>query len=249
MDKRKLIDDLLHARYAHRGLHSKPQIPENSMHSFRLAVEEGFGIELDVHLTSDNRLAVIHDSSLKRTAGAELMIEEITLAKAQEFYLEESQERIPDFEEFLKLVAGRVPLIIELKTANKNAAALCERTLEALENYEGPYCIESFDPSVVKCLKNNASEIVRGQLAGHLRKHGNTDLKKSHDFLLKSLLVNFAGKPDFVAYQYADIDSIYLKAYKGAKFTWTIKSYKDLKRAEEKGMAGIFEQFNPKDYE
>ncbi len=250
MTKKEIIKGLLGARYAHRGLHSKPQIPENSMHAFRLAVDEGFGIEVDVHLTADNKLAVIHDASLKRTAGVDLLIEEISLAKAQEFYLEASQERVPDFEEFLAMVGGKIPLIIELKVVNGNADALCRRMMEALEDYEGLYCIESFDPSVVIWLRKNAPWVVRGQLAGHLRKGGDSNIKKSHDFLLKTLLVNFmGGKPDFVAYQYEDIDSLWFKMFGGAKFTWTIKTYEDLKRAESRGIAGIFEQFNPKDYE
>jgi len=250
MDKREITRELLKARYAHRGLHSKPQIPENSMHAFRLAVEEGFGIELDIHLTGDNKLAVIHDASLKRTAGADLHIEEISLAKAQEYYLEESQERVPDFEEFLKMVDGEIPLIIELKTVGGNTDALCRRTIEALRGYEGLYCIESFDPSVVKWLRQNAPDVVRGQLAGHLRRGGDSNIKKSHDILLKTLLVNLmGGAPDFVAYKYEDIDSMPFRLFPGAKFTWTIKSYEDLKRAESRGIAGIFEQFNPKDYE
>ena len=70
---------LLKYRYAHRGLHQKPEIPENSMAAFQHAVEEGFGIELDIHLTADGRLAVIHDSSLKRTCGADRIIEDMTL--------------------------------------------------------------------------------------------------------------------------------------------------------------------------
>lgn len=250
MTKKEIIDNLGCGRYAHRGLHSKPEIPENSMHAFRLAVDEGFGIELDVHLTGDDKLAVIHDASLKRTAGVDLLIEDISLAQAQEYYLEKSQERIPDFEEFLKMVDGRIPLIIELKTEKGNTDALCSRMIKALEGYEGVYCIESFDPSVVKWLRNNAPWVVRGQLAGHLRRRKNSTVKRGHNFLLRTLLVNLmGGDPDFVAYKYEDIDSIWFKAYKGAKFTWTIKNYKDLKRAESLGIAGIFEQFNPKDYE
>ena len=250
MNKKEITEGLLKARYAHRGLHTKPEIPENSMHAFRLAVEDGYGIELDVHLTSDNKLAVIHDPSLKRTAGVDLVIEDITLEKAQEFYLEASQERIPDFEDVLKVVSGKIPLIIELKTEGGNTDALCTRMMQALEGYEGLYCIESFDPSVVKWLRHNAPQVVRGQLAGHLRRGGDCNIKRSHDFLLKTLLVNFmGGKPDFVAYKYEDIDSIPFRLFSGAKFTWTIKSYEDLRKAEARGIPGIFEQFNPKDYE
>ncbi len=249
MNKKEIIEGLMKGRYAHRGLHKKPEIPENSMAAFKLAIDDGYGIELDVHLTADNKLAVIHDASLERTCGIDLNIEDITLAEAQRFFLEKSEEVIPDFEEFLSLVGGRIPLIIELKVVSGNAAALCSRVMEALDGYKGLYCIESFDPSAVKWLKDNRPDIIRGQLAGALRKGGDLNIKKSHDFLLRNLIVNLWGKPDFVAYKYEDIDAGVFKRYKGAKFTWTIKSYEDLKRAEERGIAGIFEQFNPKDYE
>ena len=65
-------------RYAHRGYHDQPQIPENSMAAFRRAVAYHYGAELDVHLMRDGHLAVIHDASLKRTAGAEVLVEDLT---------------------------------------------------------------------------------------------------------------------------------------------------------------------------
>ena len=101
MEKRQTLDELLKWRYAHRGFHDKPTVPENSMIAFKRAVAEGFGIELDVHLTKDKKLAVIHDSSLRRTCGADLNIEEITLGEAQVYFLEKSEEVIPAFEEVL----------------------------------------------------------------------------------------------------------------------------------------------------
>ena len=113
MEKRDIIEELLKHRYAHRGLHRKPEIPENSMEAFRRAIAAGYGIELDVHLTSDRKLAVIHDSGLKRTCGVDLQIEDLSLEKAQQFFLEESREVIPDFEDVLQTVSGRVPLIID----------------------------------------------------------------------------------------------------------------------------------------
>ena len=66
-------------RYAHRGLHDKPTIPENSMAAFRRALDNFYGVELDVHLMADGNLAVIHDSSLLRTAGADVAIEDLTV--------------------------------------------------------------------------------------------------------------------------------------------------------------------------
>ena len=72
--------ELKQFRYAHRGYHNKPTVPENSMAAFRAAVERGWGAELDVHLMKDGNLAVIHDASLLRTAGADVKIEDLTKA-------------------------------------------------------------------------------------------------------------------------------------------------------------------------
>ena len=99
--------------YAHRGLHGKG-VPENSMAAFRLALEKGYGIELDVHLMADGNLAVIHDASLLRTAGADVQIEDLTLKDLSKYRLEGTQEQIPLFSDVLKLFDGKAPMIIEL---------------------------------------------------------------------------------------------------------------------------------------
>lgn len=259
MEKKQILDELLTWRYAHRGFHDKPAVPENSMLAFRRAASEGFGIELDVHLTKDKKLAVIHDSSLQRTCGIDLNIEEITLEEAQVYFLEKSEEVIPEFEDVLEVVSGKVPLIVEIKSAGGNDRELTDAVMTALEGYDGLYCIESFSPSVVGYLRKAYPDVVRGQLAGCLNKNfdkknaggsgGEPTLTRLQDFLLKNLWVNIAGRPDFVAYRYEDRDMDAFVNFKGAKFLWTIRSYDDLQACEKSGAAGIFEQFNPKDYE
>ena len=108
-------------------------------------------------------------------------------------------------------------------------------------------------------LRKAYPDVVRGQLAGCLNKNfdkknaggsgGEPTLTRLQDFLLKNLWVNIAGRPDFVAYRYEDRDMDAFVNFKGAKFLWTIRSYDDLQACEKSGAAGIFEQFNPKDYE
>ena len=108
--------------------------------------------------------------------------------------------------------------------------------------------MESFNPAVVRYLKQRYPDVVRGQLAGALNKEKKT-LSTWEDFLLKNLLVNLAGKPDFVAYRFQDRQERAFRRFKGAKFSWTITSYEDMKICEEMGVTPIFEQFDPKDYE
>ena len=80
-------------RFAHRGYHDKPQIPENSLPAFRRAIAHGWGAELDVHLLKDGTLAVFHDSSLSRCTGAQGMIEDLTLPELKALRLEGTQEQ------------------------------------------------------------------------------------------------------------------------------------------------------------
>ena len=100
-------------RYAHRGYHDKPVVPENSLPAFRRAIERGFGAELDVHLLKDGTLAVFHDSDLKRCANVEGEIEDLTLDELKQLRLEGTDEQIPTFDEVLALFEHETPLIIE----------------------------------------------------------------------------------------------------------------------------------------
>ena len=136
-------------RYAHRGYHDKPHIPENSMAAFHRAIENGFGAELDVHLLKDGHLAVIHDASLKRTAGADVLVEDLTSEELKAYRLEGTDERIPLLDEVLALFEGKTPLVVELKPERGNHAELAAATCALLDRYRVDYCIESFDP---RCL-------------------------------------------------------------------------------------------------
>ena len=136
----KKLDDWL---YAHRGLHDNhSEAPENSMAAFRLAVEKGYGIELDVQLTKDMVPVVLHDYNLKRACNVDFKVSEHNYEELDQFGLFGSKEKIPTLREVLELVDGKVPLIIELKIPWK-AERLCEAVSGLLKNYHGTYCIQS----------------------------------------------------------------------------------------------------------
>ena len=148
------LESLRGWKYAHRGLHDDA-LPENSMAAFRAALEAGYGIELDIHLMKDGKLAVIHDTSLKRTAGADVKITDLTAEDLESYPLGGTEEKIPLFSRVLELFAGKAPLIIELKS-DSNAAELVAAAVKIMEGYDGPFCMESFDPRVVYELKKQA---------------------------------------------------------------------------------------------
>ncbi len=120
--------------YAHRGLHGDGAA-ENSMTAFRLAVENGYGMEFDLHLLKDGNLGVMHDSLLNRTTGQAGRIEDLYTQDLKNYRLENTEDTIPQFADVLTLVDGKVPLIIELKPEDGNHAKLAETACKMLEGY------------------------------------------------------------------------------------------------------------------
>ena len=237
-------------RYAHRGFHDKPDVPENSLAAFRRAAEHRFGAELDVHLMRDGHLAVIHDSSLKRTAGIDVAVEDLTAEELKTYRLEGTEETIPLLEEVLPLFEGKTPLIVELKPERGNHDALAAATVEMLDRFSLLYCIESFDPRCLRWLKRHRPEIVRGQLSGDLLRDGQgSGQSKLTLWLLSHLLLNFMGRPDFVAYNYLDRGNLSLrwcrKFYKVQELSWTVRDRDVLECVEKDGCIPIFEAFDP----
>lgn len=248
MKKHEWTEEMKKYRYAHRGLFSKELgIPENSLPAFRAAIENGNGFELDVHLTADKKLVVIHDSSLKRTAGVDINVSKVTYSEIAAYGLEGTDERVPLFEEVLELNGGRVPMIVEMKS-DGNTDELAANVAETLKGYNGLYCVESFAPDLVFAVKKIAPDIMRGQLACDVRRE-NKNFSVVGNFILKNLLTNFLTKPDFIAYCYEDRESFTFslcrKLFKPTEFSWTVKNAEDMKRAEENGASVIFDSFIP----
>ena len=238
-------------RYAHRGFHDKPTVPENSMAAFRRALDHRFGVELDVHLMKDGKLAVIHDSSLKRTAGADVAVEDLTAEELTEYRLEGTDEQIPLLEEVLALFEDQTPLIVELKAERGNHARLAAATVAMLDKYRVRYCIESFDPRCLRWLRENRPEIVRGQLSEQFMRHGDGEnLSRPVRFILSNLLMNFLTVPDFIAYRFSDRDCLSVRwcrrFYKVQEVNWTITDRRDMEEAEKAGNLVIFERFDPR---
>ena len=233
--------------YAHRGLFdNESDAPENSLKAFKKAVDAGFGIEMDVQLTKDDVAVVFHDGKLKRMCGVDGKVCDFTYEELQQFSLLESEEKIPLFTDVLKVVDGKVPLIIEYKIDNTKPK-VCEIGNEILENYKGVYCIESFNPFGVKWYKNHRKDIVRGQLSEEFIKNGMK--KKLLYFIMANLLSNFITKPDFIAYNaqnYKNLSRrICRKLYKNLAVTWTIKSQEQLDEMRDHFDLFIFDSFVP----
>ena len=180
----------------------RPRRAGELLAAFRRAAEAGYGAELDVHLTADGYLAVIHDSDLARMCGVEGRVEDLTALELGKLRLAGSGEPIPFLEQVLPLFEGRGPLVVELKTAGGNHAALCARTLECLDRFRADYCIESFDPRCLLWLRQNRPEAA-GQLTQDFLRHGEAQPLRNR-LTLTAMLCNGLTKPDFVACRYQD---------------------------------------------
>jgi glycerophosphoryl diester phosphodiesterase len=248
-------------RYAHRGLHDVSLgIPENSLAAFQRAHDLGFGAELDVHLTVEGKLAVIHDSNTKRMCGTSLTVEKSTLAQLRDLTLAGTQEHIPTLDEVLELFEfdtssddpEPAPLIVEVKTASAGwarVAELCEKTMAALDAHTVSYCIESFDPRVLIWLRRHRPEVVRGQLSRDFLRDGDFGPETPRDFAGTVMLGNAFARPDFVAYKFADRKTpaveLVVRALGAKPVYWTIRAPEDLVECESEGGVAIFEGFVP----
>lgn len=233
--------------YAHRGLFdNKTEAPENSIRAIRKAIHYGYGIEFDVQLSKDDIPVVFHDASLKRMCGVDGKVWEYTLEELQKMKLATSNETIPTLQEVLKVVGGQVPLIIEYKM-DRPDTKVCELANKLLDRYEGSYCIESFHPFAVRWYKKHRPDVVRGQLSQNFagdKKYGGV-----LGFVLTNLLLNFLGRPDFVAYCHSDAKNISrrLCTILGAlPVAWTIRSQQQYEAAKPHFQLFIFDSCIPK---
>ena len=182
--------------FAHRGLHSGDSaVPENTMPAFKAAVEKEYGIELDLQLSADGEVVVFHDDDLKRACGDPRKVCEVTFSELQKIPVFGSRETAPLFSDVLAAVGGKVPLLVELKTG-KNNELLCAKTAELLDDYEGDYCVQSFDPRIVRWFRMFRPFVVRGQLI--TKKAEYKDQSDLTAAILSGGLMNWLARPQFI---------------------------------------------------
>lgn len=237
---------LTSTKFAHRGLYSDDgMIPENSLEAFNKAIENNYGIELDVSFTKDKKTVVFHDDNLVRMTGLNKKISDCTLEELQSLYLNGTDYKIPTFNEVLDLVGGKVPLIIEIKS-NRDRDGLCNSVKNELNDYNGRFCIESFDPLIMSRIKKNMPDVIRGQLSMKFTKDNKAP--KSLKIALEYLLLNFKSRPHFIAYNWIDSNNLSLRILRKLGIitvAWTVNSEKALEVSNERFDTIIFEHCEP----
>lgn len=207
---------------AHRGVFNNIDIPENSLKSFKKALELDYPIELDVQLTKDNVLVIFHDYNLKRMTGDTRNIQDLTYNEIKELKLINTKEKIPTLEDVLKLINDQVPLDIEIKNT-KRISDTCNILIKKLKKYHN-YDIKSFNPKIVRYLKVNYPYLNVGYLI-----HDKYDSYLLNKLLKNKLVIKYC-KADFIAISKRLLNTNKFKrlSKKYPTMIWTIKDKKEI---------------------
>ncbi len=232
---------------AHRGLHSIDlSVPENSIASYTKALEKGYSIELDINVLKDGTVLAFHDHHFKRMCNDDRELRDVTYEECKNLKLLKTEEKIPKFDQVLKIINGKVPLLIELKP-HGDVIFLCESFMKTIQDYQGAWAIFSFHPKVVSWFKKYHPEIIRGQISEYFK-----DDKKMNfiaKYLMKSLFFNRFTKPDFVSYGIYDMPNKYLDKLMKKGLTvisYAARSQKEYDFVKSHYHNTVFEFFEPK---
>jgi glycerophosphoryl diester phosphodiesterase len=221
------VETLKALPFAHRGLHG-PDRPENSRAAFRAALDAGHGIELDVRLSRDGHAMVFHDAELSRLTGEHGALAERSAAELAGIALKGGAgETIPSLPDVLALIAGRAPLLIELKAPDARVALLCLSVFRALDGYRGPVGVMSFNPEVGRWFARHGPRVTRGLVV--------TEAGRRRRGAWKRRLALYRARPDFLAYDVRDLPSRFAADARRRGlpvFTWTCRSAEDEARAK-----------------
>jgi glycerophosphoryl diester phosphodiesterase len=239
--------------FAHRGLFVPAQAPENSLAAFRAALDGGFGMECDVHVTSDDRVIVFHDDTLERLTNGAGQVADMRWSDLSSLCLQGTAERIPLLEDLIALVGQHkpaLPLVIELKSFGKagwdRSGRLERATLRALQGYTGDVLIKSFNPYSVQLLLDLESEWPVGQLACQMHADGDFGYLRPEDAKILSALASATTRQaHFISYGINDLyESLRNDPELRSKpwMSWTIRTREQLEKAKKLGCQLVFER-------
>lgn len=223
---------------AHRGLHDADNgCPENSLSAFRAAIEHGYGIECDLQIAADGAAMVFHDGDLKRMTGDPRHVRDMESAALGEIMLVGSHEPVARLETHLELVAGRVPLVLELKGIEGHEAGLVEAVADALHAYEGPVAVMSFSHAFCSAFADALPDIPRGLTAMGDETTHERHRQAMADYDLQYVSYHVDALPN------AFVDD--MRATGHSAITWTVRNQEQVQRTFAHADQMTFEGFLP----
>jgi glycerophosphoryl diester phosphodiesterase len=236
---------------AHRGLHDRAAgIVENTLSAAEAAIAAGYAIECDVQDTADGEAVVFHDFTLDRLTPERGPVRERRAADLTGIAISGTQDRIPTLATVLGRIAGRVPLVIEVKSRFDGDLTLTQRTVELISAYAGPAALKSFDPAVTAAVRRLAPDIPRGIVAESRYEHPEWDnLDAETKRSLANLLHFDETRPDFLSWRVGDLPCaapFLSRLLAGLPvMTWTVRTEADRQRAAAHADQMVFEGFRP----
>jgi len=236
---------------AHRGLHDISRgIVENMPAAAQAAIAGNFPIECDIQLTSDGEAMVHHDDALGRLTDGSGALLGKTAAELKAVRFKNTAERMMTLTELCELVAGRVPLVIEVKSHFDDDRKLVKRMAEVLSTYRGPAVGMSFDPDQVVALRELIPACPRGIVAEHdYTAQDWPDASPAQRRGMTHLRHFFRSQPDFVAYSVNELPSLApwlaRNVFRCPLLSWTVRTPEQRARAARYADQMIFEGFVP----
>lgn len=232
MTRVPLPEAFLRLPIAHRALHDRKRGRiENSPSAIMAAVEAGYGIEIDLQLSSEGEAMVFHDDTLDRVTGEIGPVNFRTVAELNRIKLKGSTDTIPTLTEVLQMVQGRVPLLIEIKDQSRRMEPTDGRleaaTAAALDRYAGDVAVMSFNPASIALMSSLAPRIARGITTSAYDMEDWAPLPKAMCDLFREIPDYDTTLSSFISHEAADLARprvAELKAQGAAILCWTIRT-------------------------
>ena len=251
--KTALSQTFLGPPIAHRGLHNaNERCYENSRTAVLGAMKAGYCIEIDLQLSCDGHAMVFHDYILDRMTSQSGPIKQLPAKKLEQIFLADSSDTIMQLSTLLKLVSGRTPLLLELKVEGQylvsTTGTLEKAVALALEGYEGPVAVMSFNPASVKTMAICAPDITRGLTTEAFKAGECSEVKGQKLQNLRSIEDYDAIQASFISHDFEDLASHCLDGIKASGdpiLCWTVKTREDEKTARKTADNITFENYLP----
>ncbi|MBO0344749.1 glycerophosphodiester phosphodiesterase [Roseibium sp. CAU 1637] len=248
-----MLQEIFAHPIAHRGLHDKSrELIENTPSAVSAAIEQGFGVEVDLQETADGQALVHHDYVLDRLVDGTGQVNRWTASELTGLAMKQGGDKLWMLQDLLDLTAGRAPLVIEIKSrrARDAQADFVRGILDTLVQYKGPVCIKSFDPDMLSVARAHRPEILRGIVSfGFHDEYAKTNYTRMDRFILRNLLHTPRTAPHFISYGIQDLPAFgpsIMKKLKGTPImSWTVRTQQDRERAALFADQIVFEGFVP----
>ncbi len=238
-------DWLLAKPFAHRGFYNDSR-PENSLSAIDAAVGAGFPVEIDVQVTADGRAVVFHDWNLKRLAGLDAKVKDVRYADIRGLTLLGTDQHIPTLEEVLDVIAGRQPVLVEIKN-RRYPTALEPVAGKILSAYRGPFAIQSFNPYTLGWFRWHHPRIPRGQISCAFDTDDMAAWKKK---ILSNYGMNWMTAPHFISHHWKQLPAVaptlLRRLFRFPLVVWTVRSEEEMAAALKLGDNVVFEHFVPR---